>query len=232
MVAPLLLAAAPALISGAAAIGGNMMQSSAIQGANKQARKFAREQREWDLAVASTAHQRQVEDMRAAGLNPILSATGGSGAPSPQAPGAQVLPEMGNMDVGGAMAEGFNSGMAVQMREAELNNLEANWENTKVDTSLKASQQLLQGTAADIAQETYGDQIASARAVRERAEAEAENARKLGRQLDQQYQIGQSAEAQSRIDQEIYSKVPFLRWLDAISRSVQGIGGAAGSLRR
>lgn len=60
----------------------------------------AQKNRDWQKMMSDTAHQREVKDLMAAGLNPVLSAMGGSGAAVTS--GAQAS---GVMPSGGAMPQ-------------------------------------------------------------------------------------------------------------------------------
>lgn len=60
------------------AIAGAVMQHDT----NQRNKGEAQKNRDFQLNASSTAHQRQVRDLRAAGLNPLLSSNAGSSSPS------------------------------------------------------------------------------------------------------------------------------------------------------
>lgn len=158
----------PAVIAAAAAIGSGYMQAKmnkdAIEGTNATNVALTREQMEFQERMSSTAHRREVQDLRAAGLNPILSATGGNGASSPAGSSAtMVAPQYDFTSSAKAAADAY----------AQFQSLDANLKNTAADTAAKLETAKLASVQSE----------SSAKDVESKGMANAAQAGFIGQQL-------------------------------------------------
>lgn len=127
------------------ALGAGAMSLIGARNANRATRALAREQMGFQERMSNTAYQRMSEDMRKAGLNPILGLNSG-GASSPAGATAQMQNELS-----GALA----SAVEVRRANAEVENLRSQNRLINAEARLKSAQVPLEELKAE------GVQVAS-----------------------------------------------------------------------
>lgn len=144
--------AGPVIGAVSSIFGANKAASSAER-VNEQNIDFATDNREWQERMANSAHQRHIEDLRKAGLNPILSAnTQGAGTPNPQ------LPQLSNASA--AYSSAYNN--VGQIASSAYGTLvqKATIENLREQAATQRSQQMLNSaTSVKTAEEARRNMI-------------------------------------------------------------------------
>jgi len=154
---------AGALISGGFGIGSTLLGGS-ISSANT-GKQIAFEK--WKMA---NAHQMEIRDLEAAGLNPVLSA-GGSGASA-----GSITPQMpdtsGIANAGNAIFQAITAKNATNATNADVSLKKSQETNTDVDTTVKAAQAGL--TDANTAKTIIETKIKEAEAEKAKQKIQAE----------------------------------------------------------
>lgn len=153
---------------------GGLFGNSAQSKANKTNIMLQREQRSWEETMSNTSWQRGVEDMKKAGINPMLAFSQG-GASTPNVSAATVQPK-------DALAKAITNAGSNALLALQAQNMAATTAKTKADTKYVEAQ-------------TPGAQAVSS-AAKERQIAEIDEINRRARNYFQQSELSDAQRKQ------------------------------------
>lgn len=228
----------------AADLVGGFLGSSAQKKANKAAVREAEKARDWEERMSNTSWQRGVQDMKAAGLNPMLAFSQG-GASTPSTTAANVIPE--DAAARGVSSAGSKAMLALQAEQmqAQTSNIKAQTTQTELETRIRAWDEMYaagnSASKAGTLNEQQKQAAAEADAAAQRVKNLAQEWERGKQDLEQRRQLQQAivdlqkAETEIRKNMIPESKVSAQWWSQPLaggSRYIQMINDARMLLRK